>query len=90
MFSKLTTPMTFSAYNEQYGCQFTAAIPTNVFGEGESVDIDLYPTERFSDFCPTRNSNYDLLHAHVIPALTHRCYLAKSELKDTYFLPAFS
>ena len=30
-----------SAYNEQYGCQFTAAIPTNVFGEGELVKVGL-------------------------------------------------
>lgn len=24
-----------SAYHDQYGCQFTSAIPTNIFGEGE-------------------------------------------------------
>ncbi|KAH8917051.1 GDP-L-fucose synthase [Atractiella rhizophila] len=46
------------AYHEEYGCNFTAAIPTNVFGPYD---------------------NYDLESAHVIPALTHRCYLAKKK-----------
>ncbi|KAF7293012.1 Epimerase domain-containing protein [Mycena indigotica] len=44
------------AYNEQFGCKFTSAIPTNIFGP---------------------HDNYDLEGAHVIPALVHRCYLAK-------------
>ncbi|EPQ51940.1 NAD P-binding protein [Gloeophyllum trabeum ATCC 11539] len=44
------------AYKEQYGCNFTSAIPTNVFGPYD---------------------NYDLEDAHVIPALIHKCYLAK-------------
>ncbi|KZT22952.1 epimerase-domain-containing protein [Neolentinus lepideus HHB14362 ss-1] len=44
------------AYKEQYGCNFTSAIPTNVFGPYD---------------------NYDLEDAHVIPALVHKCYLAK-------------
>ncbi|KAE9389283.1 epimerase-domain-containing protein [Gymnopus androsaceus JB14] len=45
------------AYREEFGCNFTSAIPTSVFGP---------------------NDNYDLEDAHVIPALIHRCYLAKS------------
>ncbi|KAJ7628375.1 hypothetical protein FB45DRAFT_748187 [Roridomyces roridus] len=44
------------AYKEEFGCNFTAAIPTSVFGP---------------------HDNYDLESAHVIPALIHRCYLAK-------------
>ncbi|KAJ7130287.1 hypothetical protein C8R44DRAFT_613957 [Mycena epipterygia] len=44
------------AYKEEFGCNFTAAIPTSVFGP---------------------HDNYDLEDAHVIPALVHRCYLAK-------------
>ncbi|TFK53175.1 epimerase-domain-containing protein [Heliocybe sulcata] len=44
------------AYKEQYGCNFTSAIPTNVFGPYD---------------------NYDLEDAHVIPALVHKCLLAK-------------
>ncbi|KAF5348055.1 hypothetical protein D9758_010007 [Tetrapyrgos nigripes] len=44
------------AYKEEFGCNFTSAIPTNVFGEYD---------------------NYDLEDAHVIPALIHKCYLAK-------------
>ncbi|PSR75773.1 hypothetical protein EW026_g760 [Hermanssonia centrifuga] len=44
------------AYKDQYGSNFTSAIPTNVFGPYD---------------------NYDLEGAHVIPALVHRCYLAK-------------
>ncbi|OZJ04040.1 GDP-L-fucose synthase [Bifiguratus adelaidae] len=44
------------AYHEQYGRQYTSAIPTNVFGPYD---------------------NYSLEDAHVLPALTHKCYLAK-------------
>jgi len=44
------------AYKEEFGCNFTSAIPTNVFGP---------------------HDNYDLEDAHVIPALLHKCYLAK-------------
>jgi len=44
------------AYNAEFGCNFTSAIPTNVFGPYD---------------------NYDLNDAHVIPALMHKCYLAK-------------
>jgi len=44
------------AYNEEFGCQFTSAIPTNVFGQ---------------------HDNYDFEGAHVIPALMHKCLLAK-------------
>jgi len=44
------------AYHEEFGCNFTSAIPTNVFGP---------------------HDNYDLEDAHVIPALIHKCYLAK-------------
>lgn len=46
------------AYNEQYGCNFTSVIPTNVFGP---------------------HDNYDLEDSHVLPGLTHKCYLAKSK-----------
>ncbi|KAJ7625112.1 hypothetical protein DFH06DRAFT_747953 [Mycena polygramma] len=42
------------AYNEEFGCNFISAIPTNIF-----------------------DNNYDLEDAHVIPALVHKCYLAK-------------
>ncbi|CAM0140739.1 hypothetical protein VKS41_008007 [Umbelopsis sp. WA50703] len=44
------------AYNEQYGCNFTSVIPTNIFGP---------------------HDNYDLEDSHVLPGLTHKCYLAK-------------
>ncbi|MDR3646679.1 MAG: GDP-L-fucose synthase [Candidatus Babeliales bacterium] len=44
------------AYNREYGSNFTAIIPTNVYGP---------------------NDNYNLEDAHVIPALIHKCYLAK-------------
>lgn len=46
------------AYNEQYGCNFTSVIPTNIFGP---------------------HDNYDLEDSHVLPGLTHKCYLAKSK-----------
>ncbi|KAJ7251008.1 hypothetical protein C8J57DRAFT_1437584 [Mycena rebaudengoi] len=42
--------------DEEYGCNFTSAIPTNIFGP---------------------HDNYVLEDAHVIPALIHKCYLAK-------------
>jgi len=44
------------AYKEEFGCNFTSAIPTNVFGP---------------------HDNFDLKYAHVMPALIHKCYLAK-------------
>jgi GDP-L-fucose synthase len=44
------------AYHDQHGCNFTSAIPTNIFGP---------------------NDNFDLDDAHVIPALIHKCILAK-------------
>ncbi|KAH7911496.1 hypothetical protein BJ138DRAFT_1150490 [Hygrophoropsis aurantiaca] len=43
------------AYKEEFGCNFTSAIPTNVFGP---------------------HDNFDLKHAHVMPALIHKCHLA--------------
>ncbi|KAJ7625115.1 hypothetical protein DFH06DRAFT_1339886 [Mycena polygramma] len=45
------------AYKDKFGCNFTSAIPTSIFGP---------------------HDNYDLEDTHVIPALVHRCYLAKS------------
>ncbi|KAJ7792641.1 hypothetical protein B0H14DRAFT_2930027 [Mycena olivaceomarginata] len=44
------------AYREDFGCNFTSAIPPSIFGP---------------------HDNYVLEDAHVIPALVHRCYLAK-------------
>ncbi|KAH7882929.1 epimerase-domain-containing protein [Phlebopus sp. FC_14] len=44
------------AYKEEFGCNFTSAIPTNVFGP---------------------HDNFDLKHAHVMPALIHKCFLAQ-------------
>ncbi|KAI0057290.1 epimerase-domain-containing protein [Artomyces pyxidatus] len=44
------------AYKDQFGSNFTAAIPTNIFGP---------------------NDNFDLEDSHVIPALIHKCFLAK-------------
>ncbi|KAI8137525.1 hypothetical protein BJV82DRAFT_635196 [Fennellomyces sp. T-0311] len=44
------------AYHEQFGCNFTSVIPTNVFGP---------------------HDNYSLEDSHVLPGLTHKCYLAK-------------
>ncbi|KAK7461018.1 hypothetical protein VKT23_008946 [Stygiomarasmius scandens] len=55
------------AYKEEFGCNFTSAIPTNVFGPYD---------------------NYDLEDAHVIPALIHKCYLAKKN--NTPFIVAGS
>ncbi|KAF7440137.1 GDP-L-fucose synthase [Pleurotus ostreatus] len=53
------------AYKEEFGCNFTSAIPTNVFGP---------------------HDNFDLEGAHVIPALIHKCYLAKKN--NTPFIVA--
>ncbi|KAI7879501.1 NAD(P)-binding protein [Lichtheimia hyalospora FSU 10163] len=44
------------AYHDQYGCNFTSVIPTNVFGP---------------------HDNYSLEDSHVLPGLTHKCYLAQ-------------
>ncbi|KAI9316218.1 hypothetical protein BX666DRAFT_1859508 [Dichotomocladium elegans] len=44
------------AYHDQFGCNFTSVIPTNVFGP---------------------HDNYALEDSHVLPGLTHKCYLAQ-------------
>lgn len=44
------------AYRRQYGCNFIAAMPTNLYGP---------------------NDNFDLLSAHVLPALIRRFHEAK-------------
>ncbi|KAI6111631.1 NAD-dependent epimerase/dehydratase, partial [Pisolithus croceorrhizus] len=43
-------------YKEEFSCNFTSAILTNIFRP---------------------HDNFDLKHVHVIPALIHKCYLAK-------------
>eukprot|EP01059_Diplonema_ambulator_P010045 TRINITY_DN20011_c0_g1_i1.p1 TRINITY_DN20011_c0_g1~~TRINITY_DN20011_c0_g1_i1.p1 ORF type:complete len:291 (+),score=99.99 TRINITY_DN20011_c0_g1_i1:59-874(+) len=43
-------------YKDQYGCNFTSVIPTNIYGP---------------------HDNYNLEDSHVLPGLTHKCYLAK-------------
>ena len=43
-------------YKDQYNCNFTSVIPTNIFGP---------------------HDNYNLEDSHVLPGLTHKCYLAK-------------
>ncbi|KAI8391218.1 uncharacterized protein BYT42DRAFT_186026 [Radiomyces spectabilis] len=48
------------AYHDQFGCNFTSVIPTNIFGP---------------------HDNYNLEDSHVLPGLTHKCYLAKKEGK---------
>eukprot|EP01064_Diplonema_japonicum_P035448 TRINITY_DN768_c2_g1_i3.p1 TRINITY_DN768_c2_g1~~TRINITY_DN768_c2_g1_i3.p1 ORF type:complete len:317 (+),score=69.77 TRINITY_DN768_c2_g1_i3:300-1250(+) len=45
-------------YKDQYGCNFTAVIPTNIYGP---------------------HDNYNLQDSHVLPGLTHKCYLAKQK-----------
>ena len=66
-----------SAYKEEFGCNFTSAIPTNVFGPHDNlqvVSLNLsFPFPRLNVDCS------DLEDSHVIPALIHKCYLAKSE-----------
>ena len=48
-------------YKDQHGCNFTAVIPTNIFGP---------------------NDNYSIQSGHVLPGLTHKCYLAKKNGTD--------
>ena len=48
-------------YNEEYGCNFTSIIPTNIYGP---------------------HDNFDMQGGHVIPALIHKCYLAKKNNTD--------
>lgn len=47
-------------YRDEYGCNFTTVIPTNIFGPWD---------------------NYNLESSHVIPALIHKCYVAKRDQK---------
>ncbi|EIM87487.1 GDP-L-fucose synthetase [Stereum hirsutum FP-91666 SS1] len=54
--SKRMVDVANRAYKDQFGSNFTSAIPTNVFGPYD---------------------NFDLEDSHVIPALIHKCYLAK-------------
>lgn len=43
-------------YAEEFGCDFTSIVPTNIYGP---------------------HDNFHLEDSHVIPALIHKCYLAK-------------
>ena len=64
---------TTSAYKEELGCNFSSAIPTNVF--------DPHDNSRMSDTRITwfhfAGSNSDLEDSHVTPSFIHKCYLAK-------------
>jgi GDP-L-fucose synthase len=67
-----------SAYKEEFGCNFTSAIPTNVFGPNDNLLVFLADVSfafSFILFCPRS----DLEDSHVIPGLIHKCYLAKSK-----------
>jgi GDP-L-fucose synthase len=44
------------AYREQWGLDYSVAIPTNIYGP---------------------HDNWDLTEGHVVPALIHKCFLAK-------------
>ncbi|GMH62473.1 hypothetical protein TrRE_jg2434 [Triparma retinervis] len=46
------------AYAEEYGCNFTSIIPTNIYGPRD---------------------NFSIQNGHVIPALIHKCFLAKRD-----------
>jgi len=69
-----------SAYKEEFGCNFTSAIPTNVFGPNDNLLVFL--VDLCIIFSPSLGS--DLEDSHVIPGLIHKCYLAKSELLFGY------
>ena len=43
-------------YHDEYGCNWTSIIPTNIYGP---------------------HDNFHLENAHVVPALIHKCQLAK-------------
>ena len=63
-----------SAYKDQFGDNFTSAIPTNVFGPHDN----LYAVHTHSYYYHSHAAYSDLEGSHVIPGLIHKCYLAKS------------
>jgi len=66
-----------SAYKEEFGCNFTSAIPTNVFGPNDNLLVLLSDVCLVFSFILLPRS--DLEDSHVIPGLIHKCYLAKSK-----------
>lgn len=36
----LNTTALLSAYHEEFGCNFTSAIPTNIFGPHDNYDLE--------------------------------------------------
>jgi GDP-L-fucose synthase len=66
----------YSAYHEQFGCNFTSAIPTNIFGPNDNLSVSVIHTLLLRLL---RHYNSDLEDSHVIPALIHKCFIAKRE-----------
>ena len=60
-YSKRMLDIYSQMYREEYNCDFTCVIPTNIYGP---------------------HDNYHLEDAHVIPALIHKCFLAKMNNTD--------
>lgn len=82
--------MRCSAYHSEFGCNFTSAIPTNIFGMLHLIpppSPSAHTTYLFEHAClfPRLchigpHDNYDLEDSHVIPGLVHKCLLAKRKL----------
>ncbi|KAJ3507493.1 hypothetical protein NMY22_g16911 [Coprinellus aureogranulatus] len=66
------------AYKEQFGHNFTSAIPTNVFGPYDNLCAPSSPRFTIPILIDAFHLLYsDLEDSHVIPGLIHKCYLAK-------------
>lgn len=62
-------------YNEEYGCNYTSIIPTNIYGPHDNFRYD-FILLRFSFALQVLHS-FSIEDGHVIPGLIHKCYLAK-------------
>ena len=70
------------AYNMEYGCQFTAFVPTNVFGPHDNFNVEVMIVITVNDGAWFLISRLIFpQHGHVLAGLLKKAYLAKREGK---------
>ncbi len=85
--------MPCSAYHAEYGCNYTAVIPTNIYGPHDNFNIQVSASSHARHILPVQPalSADSFLHVcfyaliqdgHVIPGLIHKCYIAKRDGTD--------
>ncbi len=78
--SSAILPSTHRAYHEEYGCNFTSVVPTNIFGKWDNFNLEVRTKEALSCCESTRLMVASVVYqdSHVMPGLMHKLYLANS------------